>query len=411
MKVDILTREYPPHIYGGAGVHVDELAKVLARHINVTVRTFDGPRSNDGVVVPSDTGSGSLRVVGYENIPAYEQANAALKTFGVDLSMANDVDSDLVHVHTWYTCLAGLLAQRLHGVPLVVTAHSLEPLRPWKREQLGGGYELSLWAEREAYEHADRVIAVSHGMKRDILRAYSNLDPDKVSVVHNGITMEDFARPAEDNEGWKVFERYGVDRSRPTLLFVGRITRQKGLPYLLKALHHVDKEVQVVLCAGAPDTPEIAQQVKQEFTDLKETRGNIVWIGDMLPKHELVALEHGCDAFICPSIYEPLGIVNLEAMACNLPVIASATGGIPEVVEDGKTGVLVPLDQREDGTGEPLRPDDFVHDMAEGINAVFADLDKAKRMGEAGYARARDHFGWEAIAERTIDVYTSILNK
>lgn len=407
MRVDILTREYPPHIYGGAGVHVDELAKVLAERIDVTVRAFDGPR--DPVQGSAIHGPGSLTVVGYDDPRELSHANAALRTFGVDLLMADDVDGDLVHAHTWYSCLAGRLAQQLHGIPLVITAHSLEPFRPWKREQLGGGYELSSWAERDAYEHADGIIAVSAGMRQDILTAYPNVDPAKVHVVHNGITLDDFATPAAHDQGWQVFDRYGIDRSRPTLLFVGRITRQKGLPYLLQALRHVDPAIQVVLCAGAPDTPQIAQEVKESFAALQSVRGGIVWIEEMLPKHELNALEHGCDAFVCPSIYEPLGIVNLEAMACSLPVVASATGGIPEVVEDGVTGYLVPIDQVHDGTGTPTDSERFVHDMADAINRIMADPERAKAMGHAGYERARDLFSWRSIAGRTIDVYRSVL--
>lgn len=410
MKVDILTREYPPHIYGGAGVHVDELARVLAERIDVTVRAFDGPRTPGQVpAIPGDNPRGSLHVTGYDVPTELAQSNAALQTFGVDLQMSNDVDADLVHAHTWYTCLAGRLAQQLHDVPLVITAHSLEPFRPWKREQLAGGYDLSSWAERDAYEHADRIIAVSAGMRQDILTAYPAVDPSRVSVVHNGITLSDFARPDDDDEGWQVFDRYHIDRSKPTLLFVGRITRQKGLPYLLQALHLVNRDIQVVLCAGAPDTPQIADEVRQAFAKLDSERGNIIWIDKMLPKRELNALEHGSDAFICPSIYEPLGIVNLEAMACRLPVIASATGGIPEVVDDGATGVLVPLEQLHDGTGTPTKPETFVHDMAAAIDAVMADPAKAKAMGEAGYARARDLFGWERIADETLDVYRSVL--
>ena len=407
MKVELLTREYPPHVYGGAGVHAQELSNVLADISDVTVRAFDGVRDNNGQVEQRE--GGSLRVVGYDNIAQLADANAAIQTFGVDLAIANDVEGDIVHAHTWYTCLAGRLAQQLHGIPLVITAHSLEPFRPWKREQLGGGYELSSWAERDAYEHADAIIAVSGGMKEDILAAYPNVNPDKVHVVYNGITMDDFVTPADDDPGWQVFDRYHIDRSKPTLLFVGRITRQKGLPYLLKALHYVDPSVQVVLCAGAPDTPEIMQEVRQSFADLDKTRGNIIWIEEMLPKGELSALEHGCDAFVCPSIYEPLGIVNLEAMACKLPVIASATGGIPEVVVDGETGVLVPLKQLRDGTGTPLEPDTFVHDMADAINRVMADSALRERMGQAGYERARDKFSWRSIAQDTLEVYKKVL--
>ena len=283
MKVEILSREYPPKVYGGAGVHAEELSKVLAERVDVTVRAFDGPRAENEIPeIPGDNPKGSLKVIGYDVPKELQEANGALKTFGVDLQIANDVDADIIHAHTWYTCLAGYLAKMLHGTPLVITAHSLEPFRPWKREQLGGGYNLSSWAERDAYEHADRVIAVSAGMREDILSAYPNLDPDKVVVVHNGITMSQFETPADDDPGWKVFERYNIDRNKPTLLFVGRITRQKGLPYLLQALHFVDPGIQVVLCAGAPDTPEIMNEVKTAFAKLDEERGNIIWIEEML---------------------------------------------------------------------------------------------------------------------------------
>lgn len=408
MKVDILTREYPPHVYGGAGVHVEELAKVLAERIDVTVRAFDGPRESEAA---QHDERGSLRVIGYDVPTELDGDNAAIQTFGVDLQMANDVDGELVHAHTWYTCLAGRMAQLLHDVPLVITAHSLEPFRPWKREQLGGGYNLSSWAERDAYEHADRIIAVSGGMREDILAAYPNVDPNKVVVVHNGITLADFETPAPDDTGWAVFDRYHIDRDKPTLLFVGRITRQKGLPYLLQALHFVDPDIQVVLCAGAPDTPEIGKEVKEAVARLNEERGNIIWIEEMLPKHELNALEHGCNAFICPSIYEPLGIVNLEAMACGLPVVATATGGIPEVVVDGVTGYLVPIEQKHDGTGTPTNPERFVHDLADAINEMFADPQRAKDMGKRGRERARDKFSWESIADQTVAVYRSVLEE
>ncbi|GGI13484.1 glycosyl transferase [Galliscardovia ingluviei] len=409
MKVELLTREYPPHVYGGAGVHAEELSKVLAERVDVTVRAFDGKRNPEDI--PTVTGSGSLQVVGYDTPAELANANAALRTFGTDLAMAGDVDGDIIHAHTWYACLAGRLAQQLHNIPLVITAHSLEPFRPWKREQLGGGYELSSWAERDAYEHADGIIAVSDGMKQDILTAYPHVDPERVYTVHNGITMADFATPADDDPGWSVFERYHIDRSKPTLLFVGRITRQKGLPYLLQALHKVDPAIQVVLCAGAPDTPEIMEEVKSAFAALDRERGNIIWIEEMLPKAELNALEHGCDAFVCPSIYEPLGIVNLEAMACGLPVVASATGGIPEVVVDGETGYLVHVDQVHDGTGTPTDPERFVQAMADAINRIMEDPERARAMGQAGFERARDHFSWESIADRTLAVYQDVLAK
>ncbi|WEV73130.1 glycogen synthase [Bifidobacterium sp. ESL0790] len=404
MRIDLLTREYPPHVYGGAGVHVDELSKVLASRAKVTVRAFDGPR-NAARIPHID----NLLVVGYDVPAQLASANPALKAFGVDLQMANDIDGDIIHAHTWYASLAGRLGQQLHHVPLVVTAHSLEPFRPWKREQLGGGYDLSSWAERDAFTHADRLIAVSNGMKQDILMAYPAIDASKISVVHNGITLADFQTPKADDPGWQVFERYHIARDRPTLLFVGRITRQKGLPYLLDAIRLISKDIQVVICAGAPDTKLLGDEVRDSFRRLKEDRGNVVWIEKMMPRDELNALEHGCDAFVCPSIYEPLGIVNLEAMACRLPIVATATGGIPEVVKDGETGYLVPIDQAHDGSGTPKDPDRFVHDMAEAIDHMMADPERAKAMGEAGYRRARDEFSWERIADETMDVYRQAL--
>ena len=412
MKVELLTREYPPHIYGGAGVHVEELSKALAASIDVTVRAFDGPRTPEQIpAIPQPDPAGSLRVVGYRGSAEFTKSNQAIRAFDIDLQMANDVEGDLVHAHTWYTCLAGRLAAQLHDIPLIVTAHSLEPFRPWKAEQLGGGYRLSSWAERDAYEHADRVIAVSEGMRRDILKAYPSLNPEHIVVVTNGIRISEFTEPGADDPAWQVFENYHIDRHRPTLLFVGRTTRQKGLPYLMRALPLIDPDIQVVLCAGAPDTAQMAKDVRASYESLQERRGGVVWIEEMLPRPQLRALEHGCDVFVCPSIYEPLGIVNLEAMACGLPVVASATGGIPEVVKDGETGSLVPLKQAKDGTGTPSDPKAFEHDLAEAINHMFADPQRARHMGQAGFERARDHFSWDRVAQRTIDVYRSALGE
>lgn len=407
MKIDLLTREYPPYVYGGAGVHVDALSRVLATRGDVAVHAFDGPR-HAGEVPRVD--GGKLRVIGY-GVPADMAGdNAVLQTFGVNLEMADDVAGDIVHAHTWYTCLAGRLSAKLHEIPLVVTAHSLEPFRPWKREQLGGGYNLSSWAESEAFTNADRLIAVSEGMKSDILRAYPTVEADNIDVVHNGIALSDFLLPDPDDPVWDVFERYRIDRSKPTLLFVGRITRQKGLSYLLQALRFIDTDIQVVLCAGAPDTKEFGDAVRADFAKLEEERGNVIWIEGMLPRPQLSALEHGSDAFVCPSIYEPLGIVNLEAMACGLPVVASATGGIPEVVVDGVTGYLVPIEQNHDCTGTPTKPEQFVHDMAEAIDRLMADPQRAKQMGQAGYRRARDRFSWESIADETMEVYRKAMS-
>ncbi|MCB7137291.1 glycogen synthase [Cellulosimicrobium marinum] len=400
MRVDLLTREYPPHVYGGAGVHVAELSAVLRRHVDVRVRCFDGPRSADGVT-------------GYAVPGVLSSANAALGTFGVDLEMAGDVaGADLVHSHTWYANLGGHLAGLLHGVPHVVSAHSLEPLRPWKAEQLGGGYALSSWAERTAYEGAAGIVAVSAGMREDILRVYPQVDPAKVHVVHNGIDLDGWRRP-EGEAGLAAADRVvrdlGIDPGRPAVVFVGRITRQKGLPYLLRAARSLPPEVQLVLCAGAPDTPEIAAEVSSAVAVLQAERTGVVWIEQMLPRPELVAVLAASTVFVCPSVYEPLGIVNLEAMAVGLPVVGTATGGIPEVVDDGVTGVLVPIEQADDGTGTPLDPDRFVADLADALTRVVADPERAARMGRAARTRVEEHFAWDAIGERTLDVYRTVL--
>jgi starch synthase len=300
------------------------------------------------------------------------------------------------------------MAKKLYDIPHVISAHSLEPLRPWKREQLGGGYELSLWAEKTAYEDADGIIAVSEGMRQDILKSYPSVDPDKVYTVHNGIDLDSFKLTDEKTD---VLDRYGINTSKPTAIFVGRITRQKGLPYFLKALELINPDIQVVLCAGAPDTKEIADEVSSAVNRLKAARGNIIWIEEMLPKFELTRVLDAADVFVCPSIYEPLGIVNLEAMALKLPVVATATGGIPEVVVDGVTGKLVQIEQIQDGTGTPTNPEQFEQDFADAVTEVFSDLDKAKEMGEAGYERARDNFSWTSIGDRTVEVYEDIISK
>ena len=402
MRVDLLTREYPPFVYGGAGVHVAELSAVLRRSIDVRVRCFDGPR-----------GPGALPgVTGYAVPAELAGASAALTTFGVDLAMANDVaGADLVHSHTWYANLAGHLAGLLHGVPHVLSAHSLEPLRPWKAEQLGGGYALSSWAERTAYEGAAGVIAVSAGMRRDILRVYPNVDPARVHVVHNGIDLAGWQRPEGDavQAAHSIVRALGIDPDRPAVVFVGRITRQKGLPYFLRAAERLPADVQIVLCAGAPDTPEIKAEVESLVAGLAARRDGVVWISQMLPRNELVAVLASATVFACPSIYEPLGIVNLEAMAVGLPVVATATGGIPEVVDDGVTGVLVPIAQAQDGTGTPLDPEKYVSDLATALTAVLGDRVRAAAMGAAGRRRAEEHFAWDAIAERTLAVYRAVL--
>jgi starch synthase len=400
VRVDLLTREYPPHVYGGAGVHVAELSAVLRRHVDVRVRCFDGPRDAEGVT-------------GYDVPVELSDANPALATLGVDLQIAQDcAGSDLVHSHTWYANMAGHLAGLLHDVPHVISAHSLEPLRPWKAEQLGGGYALSSWAERTAYESAARIIAVSAGMREDILRSYPALDPDDVVVVHNGIDLAGWRRPESDEDvaaARAVAVARGLDPDRPSVVFVGRITRQKGLPYLLRAAERLPADVQLVLCAGAPDTPEIMAEVTGLVADLRRKRDGVVWIEEMLPRQELVSVLSSATVFACPSVYEPLGIVNLEAMACGLPVVGTATGGIPEVVDDGVTGVLVPIEQVTDGTGTPVHPETFVTDLADALSAVATDPDRAARMGVAARRRVEEHFAWDAIGERTLEVYRSVL--
>lgn len=400
VRVDLLTREYPPYVYGGAGVHVAELSRVLRERIEVRVRAFDGPRAEEGVT-------------GYSVPGSLASANAVLGTFGVDLAMADDVaGADLVHSHTWYANLAGHLASLLHGIPHVLSAHSLEPLRPWKAEQLGGGYALSGWAEKTAYEAAAGIIAVSAGMRADILRCYPDVDPAKVHVVHNGIDLDGWRRPESEAQvaaADRVVRDLGIDPERPAVVFVGRITRQKGLPYLLRAAAELPPEVQLVLCAGAPDTPEIATEVSDAVARLAEQRTGVVWVEQMLPREELVAVLAASTVFVCPSVYEPLGIVNLEAMAVGLPVVGSATGGIPEVIDDGVTGHLVPIEQVDDGTGTPVDPDRFVADLAAALVAVVSDPERAREMGRAARTRVEDHFAWDAIADRTLEVYRSVL--
>ena len=395
MRIDLLSREYPPEVYGGAGVHVAELVRALraSAELDVRVRCFGSPRDEAGTTA-------------YADAPGLAGANAALRTLGVDLPMAGDcAGADLVHSHTWYANLAGHLAGLLHGVPHVVTAHSLEPLRPWKAEQLGGGYALSSWAERTAYEAASAVIAVSAGMRADVLRSYPTVDPGRVHVVHNGIDTALWSR----RERPDAVRALGVDPDRRSVVFVGRITRQKGLPYFLRAVAMLEPDVQVVLCAGAPDTPEIMAEVRTLVAGLRQNRDGVVWIDRMLDREDVVALLSSATAFACPSVYEPLGIVNLEAMACEAPVVGTATGGIPEVVADGVTGRLVAIEQSDDGSGTPLDPERFVADLAATLAEVVADPERARAMGVAGRARAVQEFSWVTVAERTLAVYGVVL--
>ncbi len=392
MRVDVISREYPPEVYGGAGVHVAELVRALRPHLDVVVRCFGTQRDEAGVhsyLVP----------------PELTSANPALATLGVDLQIAQDVSgADLVHSHTWYANAAGHLASLLHGIPHVVTAHSLEPLRPWKAEQLGGGYRVSSWIESMSFSSAAAIIAVSDGMRRDILRSYPWLDEERVSVVHNGIDLEQWTT-INDPE---LVRGFGIDPDRPSVVFVGRITRQKGLPYLLRAAAMLPEDVQLILCAGAPDTPEILAEVQAGVAELQKERSGVVWLDRLLSKHELSAILSSATTFVCPSVYEPLGIVNLEAMACSAPVVGTATGGIPEVVDDGVTGRLVPIEQVQDGTGTPIDPDKFVADLARILTEVVSDPAAARKMGKAGRLRAEREFSWDTIAARTNEIYRSL---
>ena len=407
MRVDLLTREYPPHVYGGAGVHVVELAKVLRPKVDLRVHAFDGPRN------PGEEGA-DPGVTGYDELPELAGSNAALRTMGVDLEMVRGTEgADIVHSHTWYANFAGHLSSLVQGVPHVITAHSLEPLRPWKAEQLGGGYAVSSFVEKSAYEGAAAVVAVSNGMRDDILRSYPAVDPAKVHVIHNGIDLSGWHGPdsAEERDiQAEVLRRYNIDPERPTVVFVGRITRQKGLPYFLRAARHLAPEVQIVLCAGAPDTKEIAIEVDGLVRELQEKRSGVVLISEMLPRTEICGVLDIADVFITPSVYEPLGIVNLEAMAMGLPVVGTATGGIPDVIVDGETGFLVPIEQKQDGTGTPLHPEKFEADMADRLTRVLDDQDLAAKMGKAGLERARTHFSWEAIGDQTVELYKSLLS-
>jgi starch synthase len=392
MRIDLITKEYPPKIYGGAGVHVAELVKVLRQSIDVKVRCFGEARDE------ADT-------FAYAHPSIYDESNAAIQTMATDLSMVEDIaGADLVHSHTWYANFAGQSAAKLHGIPHLITAHSLEPLRPWKEQQLGGGYRLSSWIERSAYEDAAGIIAVSAGMRSDILRAYPQIDPQKISVVHNGIDLDAFRSDIDEAS----VRANGVDPEKRSVLFVGRITKQKGLPYLLKAARELPSDVQLVLAAGAPDTEQILAEVTELVEELRKIRSNVIWIQKHLSRKELIALLSSATVFACPSIYEPLGIVNLEAMACSTPVVATATGGIPEVVVHQETGLLVPIEQLHDGSGTPLDESKFVSDFADALNEALSSP-RLQAFARAGRERVENHFSWSSIAADTLRVYRQAL--
>jgi glycogen synthase len=395
----ILTNEFPPQIYGGAGVHVGELTRHLRDLIELDIRTFASTAADEA----------GWRVRGYEAphdlAAADERLRPMLSALSRDVAMVTDpVDADVVHVHTWYTHLAGMLARLAYGLPLVLTVHSLEPLRPWKREQLGGGYDVSAWVERTAIEAADAVVAVSNGTRGDIIRLF-DVDPARVHVIHNGIDA-DFYRPDPATD---ALERHGIDPAVPYVLFVGRITRQKGIVHLVRALRHLAPGIGVVLCAGQPDTPEIAREMADGVRAVQAERPNVVWIGEMVSREEVRQLYSHAAVFCCPSVYEPFGIINLEAAACETPVVASAVGGIPEVVVDGETGLLVPVELSPDDPMRPLDPDRFELNLAGAINALMADATTREVMGRAARRRAVEHFSWAAIARQTVALYETLV--
>ena len=399
MKVVFYTNEYPPNTYGGAGVAVEYLTRELAKLMDVEVRCFGDQR----VKKPR------LQVTGYK--PWAELSKGADKGFGkalealsVNLQFCKNNTADIVHCHTWYTNLGAFFAKVLHKVPYVLTTHSLEPHRPWKREQLGGAYDLSSWIEKNAIEAADAVIAVSRGMKEDILSCY-NVPASKIHVIHNGIDLAEYRRSA----GVQTLRRWGIDPDKPYVLFVGRITRQKGIIHLVNAIPHIDPDAQVVLCAGAPDTKEIAAEMAAGVAKIKKNRKNVIWIEKMLPKSEVIELYSHAAAFCCPSIYEPFGIINVEAMACGAPVVASAVGGILEVVVPEKTGLLVPFQPRRDGTYEPRDPGKFSRDLAASLNRVLRNPSLRRKFSEAGRRRAETNFSWAGVAKKTHALYRTLV--
>ena len=399
MKVLFYTKEFPPYVYGGAGVVVEYLAEELAKIMKIDVRCFGD----------QDVTAEHLTVTGFpSDNPVFNDTDnklkAVLNSLDTCLQMnAESVDADVVHCHTWYAQFAGIVAKLCYGKPLVITTHSLEPLRPWKREQLGRGYDASSWVEKTAIEMADAIIAVSKETKEDVLK-YFNVDANKIKVIYNGINLSEYIVTSETS----TLEKFNIDQSKPFVLFVGRITRQKGIIHLVNAIKYIDPETQIVLCAGAPDTPEIAKEMEDSVNEVKKTRDNIIWIDEMLPKKEVIQLYSHADVFCCPSIYEPFGIINIEAMACETAVVASAVGGIKEVVVDGETGILVPLEQQDVAPFEPINPDKFAKDLAEGVNKLINDKDLNDKMSKNGRKRVEDTFDWSAIAKEHKELYKSL---
>ncbi len=399
MKVTFLTREFPPYVYGGAGVHVEYLAQFLSELIEVDVRCFgDQDVSKHNQIIKG---------YDYEN-EVFANADPQLKGLfqtlqtGIHMNIV-PMDADVVHCHTWYSHFAGIIAKLCYGTPLVVTTHSLEPLRPWKREQLGRGYDASSWIEKTAIEMADAIIAVSKETKVDVLKHF-NVDEKKIEVIYNGINLQEYKKVTST----KVLEKYNIDPDQPYVLFVGRITRQKGIIHLVNAIKHIDPDTQIVLCAGAPDTVDIGREMEQAVAQVRETRKNVTWIAEMLDKPSVIELYSHAAVFCCPSIYEPFGIINIEAMACHCPVVASAVGGIKEVVIPGKTGLLISIDQQKEAPFEPVDPEKFSKDLADGINQLVNDPELRIEMGKKSRQRVEEHFDWKTIAAKTNELYKSI---
>ena len=400
MKAVFYTKEFPPNVYGGAGVVVEYLATELEKLMEIDVKCFGNQNSTSGNM--------SVKGFPYDN-SIFENSDDKLKAVFNSLSTclhmnAEVLDADIVHCHTWYAQFAGIVAKLCYGVPLVITTHSLEPLRPWKREQLGHGYEASSWIEKTAIEMADAVIAVSKETKEDVLK-YFNVEDKKVKVIYNGINLSEYVVTEEST----TLDKYGIDKSKPFVLFVGRITRQKGIIHLVNAIKYIDPDTQIVLCAGAPDTPEIGKEMEDSVNEVKKTRDNVIWIDEMLDKKEVIQLYSHADVFCCPSIYEPFGIINIEAMACETAVVASAVGGIKEVVVEGETGLLIQLDQQDSAPFEPIDPDKFSRDLADGVNKLINNKELRDSMAKRGRKRVEEHFDWVAIAKQVEQLYKTLI--